>query len=402
MLTVPEARRLILDLVSIGAPLEAPLADAVGLCPIADVVARNAVPRFDNSSMDGYAVRRADLAPGRRLSLRGEVRAGAPPGARLGEGEAYRIMTGAELPLGADSVLPIEVARESDGYVQIEELPDASFVRRRGEDISPGDVLVEAGHDLGAGELGLLAAAGMDRVTVRAKPRVAWITTGDELVAPDDFPAPGQIRDSNAVALDVLIREAGGIPTGFPRVADDPDAVERVLKEAAAGADLVVSAGGVSVGRHDCVREVVESRGDVSMWRVAMQPGKPVLAGRVHGAPFVGLPGNPVSVHVAFEQFVRPALRKWLGARALLRPVVRATLTERLEKASGRLHFVRVRLGVDESGISATPTGAQGSHIQSSLVDCHGVARFDIEQTLLEAGEMVPVEVWQLPHCSVD
>jgi molybdopterin molybdotransferase len=169
------------------------------------------------------------------------------------------------------------------------------------------------------------------------------------------------------------------------------------LARAAELADLVVTSGGVAVGRYDFVKEVVEELGHIDLWRVAMQPGKPLVLGDVAGTPFLGLPGNPVSVHVCFEQFARPAIRRMRGCRTLLRPTITATLAEALEKVPGRLHFVRVRLEADGGGWRAVPTGAQGSHIQSSLVDCNGVARFGRDETRLEAGAQVEVEVWSLP-----
>jgi molybdopterin molybdotransferase len=180
-------------------------------------------------------------------------------------------------------------------------------------------------------------------------------------------------------------------------VHDELEAVRAAVTDAALGADLVVSSGGVSVGRYDYVKQVVEDTGALDLWRVAMQPGKPVVSGRVGETPFLGLPGNPVSIHIGFEQFVRPAIRKMRGCKDLLRPTLAARLGSRLEKKPGRLHFVRVRLSFEGRDAIATPTGGQGSHIQSSLVDCHGVARFDIDETVLDAGTEVTVEVWKLP-----
>jgi molybdopterin molybdotransferase len=181
-------------------------------------------------------------------------------------------------------------------------------------------------------------------------------------------------------------------------VVDDRQAVREALGRAADLADLIVTSGGVSVGGYDFIKEIVEELGSIELWRVAMQPGKPVVLGRVGSRPLLGLPGNPVSVHVAFEQFVRPAIRKLRGCRSLLRPTVAARLTETVRKPPGRLHFVRVRLDASGKEWTATPTGPQGSHIQSSLVECHGVARFGIDETNLDEGSTVVVEVWNLPE----
>ncbi len=200
------------------------------------------------------------------------------------------------------------------------------------------------------------------------------------------------------MALRALVEAAGCEVARYVRIPDDFEAVDSALTAAAANSDVIVSAGGVSVGRYDYVRDVLHSRGQVDLWRVAMQPGKPLLAGMIHDTPFIGLPGNPVSVHVGFEQFVRPALRKMLGCLHLARPVVKARLSDGIAKPPGRLHFVRVRLEWDEETLLATPTGPQGSHIQSSLVGCDGLLRFEQDETALKAGELVTVEVWRLPQ----
>jgi molybdopterin molybdotransferase len=273
-------------------------------------------------------------------------------------------------------------------------------VRPAGEDVGAGDVVVPAGLELTPGELALLAALGLSPVRVIRRPRVAILVTGDELVESDADPGRGQIRDSNSVALRALVQDAGGEVVSARVVPDDRTETVRIFRSASEDADLLVSSGGVSVGRYDYVRDVVEELGQIDLWRVAMQPGKPVVLGEAAGTPFLGLPGNPVSVHVCFEQFVRPALRKMRGCRLLLPPLVKATLTEGLSKRPGRLHFVRVRLAFDDKSATwmATPTGLQGSHIQSSLVDCNGVARFEREETQLKAGDSVSVELWSLPH----
>jgi molybdopterin molybdotransferase len=287
---------------------------------------------------------------------------------------------------------------EADGLVTISEAPpEHGHIRPAGDDVAPGALVVAAGAELGAGELALLASIGASPVAVHRRPRVTVVSTGDELVAPEADPGPGQIRDSNSIALRALIEEAGGIATMIGPVADDRDAVHAALTAAIEGSDLIISSGAVSVGRYDHVKDVIEDLGAIDLWRVAMQPGKPVVSGNAGGVPFLGLPGNPVSVHIGFEQFARPAIRKMRGCSKLLRPTITARLGARLEKSPGRLHFVRVRLEMSEDGVVAKPSGGQGSHMQSSLIDCHGVARFDVEQTVLEEGAPVVVEVWRLP-----
>lgn len=399
MLTVDEARAQILERFAALPAVEIPIRDAAGMVPTRDLVAPHDSPRFDNSAMDGYAVRRDDLhrLPV-TLELVGEVRAGVDSAAQVHTGVAVRIMTGAPVPAGADAVVPVEDATEGDAAVTIHAAPpEHGHIRPAGDDVRVGDVLVRAGDELGPGEIAMLAAMGFSPFEVHRRPVVAIVSTGDELVAPEVTPAAGQIRDSNSVALQALVHAAGGRARVYGPVRDDKDEVERVLLDAAQDADLVVSSGGVSVGRYDFVRAVVEERGRLDLWRVAMQPGKPVVSGAIDATPFLGLPGNPVSIHIGFEQFVRPAIRKMRGCSQLLRPVVTARLTERVEKKPGRLHFVRVRLAFDGAHLAATPTGRQGSHIQSSLVGAHGVARFGIDETVLEVGAEVTVEVWRLP-----
>lgn len=403
MLSVDDARARLLEGFTATEVIEVPVADAAGYALATDLRAPDALPRFDNSAMDGYAVRSAEVAEASEvapvpLRLAGEIRAGSAPEPAVEPGTAVRIMTGAPIPPGADGVVPIEVAREEEGVVHVlAPPPPGGHVRPAGEDVRPGDVVARAGTELGPGEVALLAALGLSPVPVHRTPKVAVLVTGDELVAPESDPSPGQIRDSNSVALRALVEEAGARAVPLGPVADERDAVRDALARAASVADLVLSSGGVSVGRYDFVKDAVRELGAIDFWRVAMQPGKPVVSGSVKGTPFLGLPGNPVSIHVGFEQFVRPAIRKMRGCRARLRPTVRARLAQPIEKRPGRLHFVRVRLSFDGNDLVATPTGPQGSHIQSSLVDCHGVARFGVEDTRLEAGDRVVVEVWRLP-----
>lgn len=403
MLTVQEARTRILAGLEPLRPIEAVLDDAVGLVLTTDLRAPHPLPRFDNSAMDGYAVRREDITGASEeapvvLELTGEVRAGDAGDVNVAPGACVRIMTGAIVPPGADAIVPIEIATEEDSKVWVTaEPPPGGHIRPAGDDVAEGTIVIRAGTEIGAGEVALMASLGCSPVRVHPPPKVAIVVTGDELVAPEDDPGPGRIRDSNSIALRALVRDASAEPIAFGAVADDLEATTQTLERAAEAADLVVSAGGVSVGRYDFVKKAVERLGGIDLWRVAMQPGKPVVSGRVRGTPFLGLPGNPVSIHIGFEQFVRPAIRKLRGCRSLLRPVVRARLTESVTKRPGRLHFVRVSLAVAEGGFVATPTGPQGSHIQSSLVGAHGVARFDIDETELPEGAEVDVEVWSLP-----
>ena len=381
-----------------GPAIRLALGDAAGHVLAREVIAPHDLPRFDNSAMDGYAVRAADVAPGVPLRLAGEVRAapGSPPS--VGPGTAVRIMTGGMLPPGADSIAPVEVAREDGDEVTIsKEVARGAYVREAGSDLRAGAVAVSAGTELDAGSLALLASLGTHEIEVVRRPRVAVLVTGDELVDATADVGPGQIRDSNSVALAALVAEAGGDLVTSERVPDDLGAARALFSSAAEASDLIVSSGGVSVGRYDLVKTIVEELGQTDFWRVAMKPGKPVLAGRVGDVPFLGLPGNPVSVHVSFEQFVRPAIRKLRGCGDLFRPTLDARLATEVRHHPGRLELVRVRLHRDAEGWVATPTGAQGSHVQSSLVATDGLARIPIDAERLVAGSPVVVEVWRLP-----
>jgi molybdopterin molybdotransferase len=403
MLTVKDARTKVLEAVEPLPVEDVMITDALGCVLAQDQRAPHSLPRFANSAMDGFAVRGSDAegasdASPVTLEVVGEVRAGDPGSVRVEDGTAARIMTGGALPPGADAVVPIEEVEESGTRVVVKAAtPAGRNVRPAGDDVAEGDLLVAAGVELGPGEIALLASMGTSPVPVRGAPKVAVLVTGDELVEPEAEPGPGQIRDSNSVALRALVAEAGARVVFFERVPDDRAATLGAFKRAGDLADLVISSGGVAVGKYDFVKEVVEELGRIDLWRVAMQPGKPVVLGSIESTMFLGLPGNPVSIHIGFEQFVRPAIRKMRGCTSLLRPTLGATLTEPIDKRPGRLHFVRVRLSPSPHGWRATPTGPQGSHIQSSLVGCHGVARFDVDATHLDEGDRVVVEVWRLP-----
>lgn len=403
MLSVEEAQERVLQAFDRLETVEAPLDATLGHVLASDLAASAPSPRFDNSAMDGYAVRAEDVAAATterpvRLRLNGEVKAGSEHLPEVVSGAALRIMTGAPLPPGADAIVPVENAGEDGGEVVVREASVAGqHVRRAGEDIEAGATFLTAGMVLGPGELALLAAMGHPVVPVYRRPRVAILVTGDELVAVDQEPLPGQIRDSNSIALSALVRESGADVVLAERVPDDLDATVSALERAAIEADLVLSSGGVAVGRYDFIKPAVEKLGRIDMWKVAMQPGKPVVLGEVSGVPFLGLPGNPVSIHVSFERFVRPAIRKMRGHRDLFRPIITARLTERITKKPGRQHYVRVYLDRADDRWFATPTGPQGSHMMSSLAGCDGLAIFPADESVREMGAEITVELWKIP-----
>lgn len=404
MLTLREAQVRVLGAFTPSEAVRIPVTQAFGLTSAEEVTALEPLPRFDNSAMDGFAVRSQDVigaSSSRPTPLRvvGEARAGAATAAQVAAGTAVQIMTGGVMPVGADAIVPVEdILEGDDGDVMVtREVQPGAYLRKAGVDVSLGEVAVPAGVDLGPGELAIVTALGYREVAVRLPPRVALLVTGDELVGVGGAVGQGQIRDSNSIALSALVQEAGGRVVSLQRVSDEMEATVDAFALAARSADLVVSSGGVAVGRYDLVKRAVEELGRIDFWKVAVQPGKPVVLGSIEGTPFLGLPGNPVSVHISFEQFVRPALRRLRGCATLWRPRVTAHLATPLEKPGGRLHLVRVRLQRDQDGFLALPTGPQGSHVMSSLVDCHGLAFFDADLERLEQGDPVTVEVWRLP-----
>jgi molybdopterin molybdotransferase len=359
-----------------------PLAEALGRVLAAPLVSRRTLPPFANSAMDGYAVRAADIAAATAerpvlLPVRGESRAGTVPSRRLERGTAMRIMTGAPLPEDTDNgreTVAIHVAAAH-----------GTAVRHAGEDMRAGDRVLAPGHRLRAGDLAACAALGEVWLEVGRRPRVAVLSTGDELVEPEREPGPGQIVDSNAVSVAAAVREAGGDPVRLGIARDTVVDLRRHLEEGAR-CDLVVSSAGVSVGDHDHVRDVVEEMGSLDLWRVAMRRGRPLAVGTVRGVPFIGLPGNPVSSQVTFELFARPAILALQGATRPHRPRSAARTLEPMEKPEGLETFHRGILESDPGGglPGVRLTGAQGSGILRSMVlaDCLIV--------LPAAGSLVP------------
>ena len=356
MLPLDDARsRLLARLAPLDGEIVS-LADAAGRVLVhPQVVAAADVPAFANSAMDGYAVRAAET-PG-RLRLVGEVTAGMASLPSVEPGTTVRIMTGAPLPPGADAVVPVEVATEADDGVLVAEARAGDHGRAAAHDTRAGDAVCLEGT-LSPARLAVLATLGVGTVEVRRRPVVAILSTGDELVEPGTALGPHQVHDANGIALAAAVREAGGEPMLLPRVGDDAAAIERVLLEAATRADLLVTSAGVSVGRHDHVRGVLESSGSLDFWRIAIQPGKPLAVGELGGTILIGLPGNPVSALVVFELMVRPAIRALLGLTGDGRIHVRAVLGERIAKDAPRRAFLRVTLSAD---LHARPAGGQGS-----------------------------------------
>lgn len=361
--------------------------DALGLVLAAPVVATAAVPPFDNSAVDGFAVRAADVtAPGAELPVVGEVAAGAVAQGPLEPGGAVRIMTGAPMPDGADAVVMVEdseVVRSLDGAerVRLSVVPGRHrHVRPAGDDVRPGDLVLEPGTVLGEAHLGLLATLGRAEVEVHRRPVVGVLSTGDELVPPGRPLAPGQIHDSNRVTLLALCRSAGFDAVDLGLLGDDEAPLEAALLDAAARCDAVLTSGGVSMGDHDPVKAVLARIADMRWMQVAIKPAKPFAFGLLRSGdrhvPVFGLPGNPVSSQVSFELFARPGIRVMGRHPQPHRRRVAALAGEDFRRRTdGKVHFVRVRLAQDDDlGFVATSAGAQGSHQLSGMAAADGLA----------------------------
>ena len=398
VLSVEEALERILATVRVLEPERVPILEALGRVLAEEVVADRNIPPLPNSAMDGYAVRAADVAgvPA-RLRVIAEAPAGRLCAAEVGPGTAVRIMTGAPIPAGADTVVPFEHTRvvqdESCATIEVlrETRPGAN-VREAGEDVRTGQVVLTPGRVLRPQEIGMLAALGRTEVAVIRRPRVAILATGDEVVPPWETPGPGQIRDANSYTVAAQVRQYGGVPLILGIVRDEETLVrEGVRRALAERADLIVTSGGVSIGDFDLVKQVLAAEGEMRFWSLNMKPGRPLAFGVVGGVPLVGLPGNPVSAMVATELFVRPAVLKMQGFTEWPWPELRARLTDPIVRKDGRRHYLRVRLRETPGGWEATLTGDQGSGILSSLVQADGLAVIPEDVDHLPAGAEVRV-----------
>ena len=375
-------------------PVEVPILEALGLVLTEDITADRDVPPFANSAMDGYAVRGDDVADApAKLRVVGEVAAGGVPGRSVGPGEAIRIMTGAPLPDGADTVIRVEDTDNAGDVVTImAATPKGTATRRAGEDVRRGETILVRGTVLRAAEIGLLASVGRARVRVRKRARVAVFSTGDEIVDLDRPLEPGQIRDSNRYTLASAIRAAGAEPWVRGIVRDSPDALRAALREAIA-ADAIVTSGGVSVGDHDHMKPVLSELGTIDFWAIAIRPGRPLAFGELKDGgrrvPIFGLPGNTVSALVTFEIFVRPALLRMQGRERVDRPRAKARLLDPIEKAGSLRVFAR---GVhDPDAGTVRLTGPQGSGILRSMALANCLIDLPAGPSRIEAGELVEV-----------
>lgn len=384
-------------------PIRQPLLDALGSTAAEDLHSPIALPSFDNSAMDGYAVVAADVAGAGpetpvELPVVGEIGAGQARLLALSPGTAAKIMTGAAVPAGCDAVVPYEWTNRGVARVRIESAPAVGqHIRRAGEDVAVADLLISEGTVLGPRQLGLLAAVGMDRVASRPKPRVVIISTGSELRDPGSPLGHDSVYDGNSFLLAAAVHAAGGIPYRVGIVPDEPRAFLRALDDQLVRADLVVTSGGVSQGDYDVVKEALAPSGTVWFGGVAMQPGKPQGFGVVgeDRIPIFTLPGNPVSAYISFTVFVLPALRRMMARLPYATPLVPARLTSGLRSQPGRRQFVRGRFtrAVDGDQVSPTvsPIGGHGSHLLANLAASNALIVVPEEVTELAPGDQVPV-----------
>ena len=392
LLTIAEARELVLGAVEPLGAETVEVGDAVDRVLAVDLEAAGDVPPFPCSAMDGYAV-----LPGpaeRRLSVVGESRAGTPTLQPLGEGQAIRISTGAAIPAGATAVIPQENVDAGEGEIVTRaSVHEGDNVRDRGEDMRAGTGVLRSGSVLGPAELGAAVAAGAGRLTVAIRPRVHVLSTGDELKAPGEPLGPGEIHNSNGPMLIALAEHQGAICAPPGRLPDDRAATEAGLRTALEAADVVILSGGVSVGPHDHVKPAMESLGvEQVFWRVALQPGKPTWFGRRGSTLVFGLPGNPVSAVVTFGLFVRPALAALQGRAPERLLESEAVLATAVPRNPDREQAVRVRLERQNGRLMATPNGPQGSHLVTSLLGADALALIAAGEGEIEAGATVTLE----------
>jgi molybdopterin molybdotransferase len=380
MISVEEALTRILAEIKPLNVVHVPLSEASGLVLAEDVVAQEDIPPFANSAMDGFALLSKDSKPRNgnppRLRITGGVAAGYIADHAVEEGTAMRIMTGAPVPPGADTVIQVELTR-SDGpegeWVEIlEEVAPGNNIRPAGEDMHKGQTALSAGTEIGPWEIGILATLGWATVPVIRRPRVAVLSTGDEVIDVGEPLQPGKIRNSNGYLLEAAVRQAGAEAYRLGIARDTVESLREKLAEAITY-DLILTSGGVSVGDFDLVKDIMQEQGQMNFWRINMRPGKPVAFGHISGVPLLGLPGNPVSSAVTFELFGRPLIRKMLGHSHLVKPQITVTIEDGVQERAMRRHYVRARVEWRDGRFVAHTTGNQGSHIMTSLLNANAL-----------------------------
>lgn len=402
MISVAEASARILEGIRRLPAVSVATEDSVGKVLAEAVIAAITSPPWDNSSMDGYAVRSTDIGQ-KGLRVVETIAAGKFPSRPLGNGEAMRIMTGAPVPENADSVIRKEDTDEGPEVVTIRDARDAGKnIRKAGEDFREGDILFDVGQQIGIPHLGVLASAGVKHVSVYRSPRVAIISSGDELVELDDFTpelAGSKIVSANSITLAALVREAGGDAVNIGIASDSLESMKRKLDETA-GFDLIITSAGISVGDHDHVRDAITALGGtIDFWKVRMRPGAPLAFGSLNGVPWIGISGNPVSAMVTFEVFVRPAIRKMRGLRNLFRKTIAVTLGEPIKLAASLMHFLRVVITTEGSSTVAHMAGSQSSAVLTAMARANALLVVPGDRLSLETGdELIAIPLGEEHH----
>jgi molybdopterin molybdotransferase len=378
MLSVEEALERILANIKPLAIMHVPLSEALGLVLAQDIVAQENIPPFDNSAMDGFALLSKDSKPVNGLPIRlrvtGEIAAGYVASSAVEDGTAMRIMTGAPVPLGADTVIQVELTRsagpDSPWVEVLEEVAPGNNIRPAGEDMQRGQTILTHGIEIGAWEIGVLATLGWATVPVIRRPRVAILGTGDEVIDIGESLQPGKIRNSNSYLLEAAVQQAGAKAYRLGVARDTVESLREKFSEAMTY-DLILTSGGVSVGDFDLVKKIMQEQGNIDFWRINMQPGKPVAFGYIGEAPLLGLPGNPVSTAVTFELFGRPLIRKMLGHTRLLKPQIEVIVKDGVSDRAMRRYYVRAHVTWQDGRFIAQTTGNQGSHMMTSLLNAN-------------------------------
>ncbi len=389
------ARALILEKAPLLPHESVSIQEVVGRVLAEEVRAPWDMPQWDNSAMDGFAVRAEDCGPSKPLLIEGYIPAGATAeGVSVGPGRAVRIMTGAPTPVGCDTIVPVEETEETDGQVVIEgRIKVGDHIRVRGEDVQKGALVIAVGTVLRPVEINMLASFGFHSVTVFRRPQVAILSTGDELVEPGEIPGPGQIINSNAYSLAAAVREVGGEPLLLGIARDNRKSLTEKLLTGLQ-ADVLITTAGVSMGDRDLVCEVLENVGVGRLfWKIDIKPGRPTAFGLKEGKPVFSLPGNPVSSMVTFEELVRPALLKMMGHPQVIKPFIKATLKETVSKKVGRTQFLRVRVVSEGNGLVASSSGDQNTGILSTMLRANGIAVLPADHAQIEAGEEVNIHM---------
>lgn len=404
MVSYEEALKIVLENCEKMAPKKVRLEESFGLVLSEDILSPVDIPPFDNSAMDGFAVRADDTVEAsseKPISLKiiQDLKAGTLPNLIVGKGEAMRIMTGAPIPRGADAVIRKEYTVLKDDKVLIQKpVKKGTDIRLKGEDIRAGELVLKEGEVISEGEIGILASLGIGLVPVYPPPLVAILTTGDELVDVWEELTPGKIRDANTYTLLSQVRKAGAIPRIFPRIPDKKEEIRKALEEAQK-CDALLTTGGVSMGEYDFVKEVLEEMGaKLHFWKVKQRPGHPLAFWTLKGKPVFGIPGNPAASIICFEEYVRPALRKMMGFSKLFRPEAIARIgVDYFKESKGRLQFLRVKLDFKEA-LWAYPSGAQGSAILTSMAAADAIGIIPEDTDGLKRGDEIRVHLIHLPE----